>query len=251
MKTTMIAAAAAATTLTLAPMQASALMTLMIDDFTTPHWVTAQPIAGVPSASQIVAPGAIGGFRSMRVETDLAEPSVSSLRIFSGTPSLAFSNDAATTSRGWIVYDGANDSSTGNIDKTGLGGVNFLIGPDPFFDFNIITADPGLFVRISVWDMNETKTQYTEILPAVDLDPLLPLTDFSVVELGLGGETVFDWTRVGAIEFFVEATLAAYDGQIGAITVNAIPLPAPALLLLGGLGGLGGMTLLRNRRRKA
>ena len=245
MKTTMIAAAAAATTLTLAPMQASALV---IDDFTIAQQVVDVPTAGFQSASQVSGLGILGGYRDMRVEriSGNAPPEFDAVLSASGG-TLGFSNTFGTLSRAWIVYDGDNDfSSTGIVNTSGLGGVNFLIGPSPFLDFNIITADAGLFVRISIWDMDGSKMEYTEDLPAFDVDPLLPLTDFNLVD-GLE----FDWARVGAIEFFVEATVTAYDGQIGPITLNAIPLPAPALLLLGGLGGLGGMTVLRNRRRKA
>jgi hypothetical protein len=46
----------------------------------------------------------------------------------------------------------------------------------------------------------------------------------------------------------VNGLAGSLDGSIGRISVEVIPLPAPALLLLGGLGGLGA---LRLRKRKA
>lgn len=240
----MIAAAAAASTLALAPGQASAFM-LTIDDFSSAQRVTSAAVAPSVSASQVFEPNAIGMWRDMRVETDGPGEANTTLEVAGGF--LSFSNNATVTGRGWITYDGANDATANGVQTDGLGGVNFLIGPDPYLEFQVVSFEADLDVLITVWDMDGSVSTYFETLPpAGQFNPLLPLSDFV-----LASGPSFDWTRVGAIEFFIESQVVGYDGVIDGIVLNAVPLPAPALLLLGGLGGIGGMTLLRNRRRKA
>jgi hypothetical protein len=60
-----------------------------------------------------------------------------------------------------------------------------------------------------------------------------------------------NWSSIGALQFFAQtgpnSDVPALDGAIGRISVEVIPLPASALLLLGGMGGLGALRLRKKR----
>jgi len=228
-------AAAAAAALIFIPSHGSA-MPILIDDFTTDQRVTDNP--GVdPVASEVAAAEALGGWRDMWVETDL--PGLSNTTFESGGGILSFSNDTNATGRALLTYDGnvggaiTPVTDISEVDTDGLGGIDFLaVGPNPFISFDVNSFESNLFFEARVWDMDGNFGNFTEVLPPVgSFSPDLPLTDF--VFAG-----AFDWTRVGAVQFFVESSTIGYDGSITSISVNAIPLPASALLLLSGMGAL-------------
>ncbi|MFO7854665.1 MAG: hypothetical protein R6V44_05520 [Paracoccaceae bacterium] len=228
-------AAIAAAALIFIPSHGSA-MQILIDDFTTDQRVTDGPgIDGV--ASQVAAPEALGGWRDMWVESDLS--GLSNTTFESGSGFLSFSNDTNATGRALLTYDGNAAGATSpvtsisEVDTDGLGGINFLVGPNPFISFDVNTFESDLFFEARVWDMDGNFGNFTEILPPEgSFSPDLPLTDFTFA----GG--TFDWTQVGAVQFFVESSTIGYDGSITSISVNPIPLPASALLLLSGVGML-------------
>lgn len=219
---------------------------LVIDTYDTEHSVSA---TGGTQASEIEAPEALGGWRHLYVENAQGDyENGTTLKVYEGV--LGFSNQVNASGRGWITYDGQGgfDGTEGSVDTSGLGGVDFLVGPDPFMNFDVASFESNLYVQIDVWDMDGSRVSYDEVLPpAGDFTPLLPLTDFDLVS----GQT-FDWSRVGAVQFFVESYInsndpdGGYDGSIDRVTVDPVPLPASALLVLGGLGGFAA---LRGRRR--
>lgn len=241
---------AAAVTVAIACNPASAFaVSLTLDDFSTGD----QRVTDLPGLSiimpQVAAPGAIGGFRDMRVElaSGPALEAGATLEVADGL--LAYSNNARVTSRGWVTYDGANDAALNGVNKTGLNGVNFLIGLDPFIKFDVVTFESDLEISITAWDMDFSKVNYFEVLPPVgEFSPILSLNDFVLQE-----GAFFDWTRVGAVEFFFHSNVNGYDGVLEGISVEAtpfpgvVPLPASALLLFAGLGGL---SVMRARRRR-
>jgi hypothetical protein len=228
-----------------AVLAAGSAQALVIDSYDTAQTVSASP----PEQSEIFAPEALGDWRHLFVENDQGFAAGTTLQVTAGN--LEFSNAVFASGRGTITYDGMGgfDPIGGTpVNPTGLGGVNFLIGPAPFLEFDVTSFESNLFVQIDAWDTSGNQTRYTETLPPAGLfSPLLPLEDFEP----LGAE--FDWTQVGALQFFVESSIDAadpdggYDGAIESVELNAIPLPASAFLVLGGLGGL---TLLRARRRQ-
>jgi len=129
-----------------------------------------------------------------------------------------------------------------SVDTTGLGGINLDIGIDPYFAFDVAYFDRDVFIMIQAWDMFGNTVSYAETLTA-GFNPNLPFTD-------LTGDPGFDWTQVGALQFFVDSTSTdvSVDGQLYSIKVIAteIPLPASGLLLLAGVAGV---PLLRRRKK--
>lgn len=235
-KRILTAAASAAILMGAAPASA-----LVIDDFVTPQFVEDtvaedDVIDGVDGVgSEVAAVTAIGGYRDLYVEK-LSGPTDSGVRARVTDDILSFSNDSLVTGAGYITWDGDDDDPF-NVDTDGLGGYNLLAAGN-FFDFEVIEADHMLDFTMTVWDMAGGISTYFEELPPVEqLETRLFFSQFTGTA---------DFSDVGAIQIFVTGDRPSLDASIGEIEV--IPLPASALLLLGGIGGLGA---LRARRRSA
>jgi hypothetical protein len=238
---------------------------ILIDDFDDiGQAVYDEPQGGIGQTSQVGAvgnPNIIGGYRDLHVNSDIANPTATELETLAinGQTILGFDNDTLTTGRGWVTYDGSNavtfganamESDTGTVDVDGLGGQDFLLASADMtgFLFDIVTVDQdGLYIEIRAWDTNSTDGDapdavYAETLPAGGGNPLVLFSQFT---------GSIDWSSVGALQFFAQtgpdSDVPALDGAIDRISVSVVPLPASALLLLGGMGGLGA---LRLRKRK-
>ncbi len=223
--------------LVLGPAQASAV-SLLIDDFVTAQRVSDVPGLGLVNVSQAASPTSLGGYRDLSVSTGGASADATDLRAEGGI--LSFSNNALEVGEGFITYDGDDDPAT--VNTTGLGGENFLIGPSPFFDFEVISSDADLYISVTAWDMSGETAFYEETLPPLNqLVTQLPLSQFTLSSAG------FDWSDIGALQFYVRAPGPNLDGALSTITLNAVPLPASALLLMGGLGGLAAFGGRRKR----
>ena len=217
--------------------------TLVIDDFSVDQRVQDTP-AFEPNASE-VGGGMLGGFRDLSVTNTAADGSnlaATELNVTGGN--LKFSNVAGARGEGTLTYD-VGDGDPNNVDTDGLGGVNLLIGTDPYFIFASppsVPFDNVALFRATVWDVDGNTATYEELLDA-DYDPQLSFSEFAGV----------DFSRIGALQFFISSTGTndSVDGAVTQIEVRAgdiapIPLPASGLLLLGGMGGL---SFLRRRKK--
>lgn len=219
--------------------------TLVIDDFSGEQRVQDTP-GFEPNNSQVAGSGILGGYRDLSVTNTAADGSnraATELNVTGGN--LKFSNVAGARGEGTLTYDGDDDPTT--VNTSGLGGINLLIGTDPYFYFASpegVGFDNVAAFRAQVWDVDGNTATYEELIDE-DYDPRLAFSAFT-------GGTV-DFSRIGALQFFISSTDTndSVDGAITQIEIRAgdvapIPLPASSLLLLGGLGGL---SFLRRRKK--
>ncbi len=215
-------------------LQASAA-TLLIDGFDTNQRVIDVPGPGLVNQSEVFGPNIIGNYRDMSVMTSPSELDSTELRVASSA--LAFSNVTFAKGSGTIIYDG--------FGNAGLGGIDFTLGElNPRFVFEVISFDRDVEVTVDIRDTNGLNASYFESLTG-GFSPILAFTEFTT-------DAGFDFTSVDSLSFFVSSlnTQTAVDGSIGSIRIETtpVPLPASALLLMGGLGGL---TVLRRRNKKS
>lgn len=235
--------AVAAATIIAAP-AAMALTIDLFDDADPGQTVAADGGGIVPHGSEVFNDSVIGDYRDLWVETTPDNTFLgTTLSVQNGT--LSFNNSSGQTGFGEVVYDGMDGDPTGadQVNTTGLGGIDLTFGiTNPGFFFEVIASDGIFDFTATVWDMLGNTHTYVENVAGLAFNPFLPLTEFT--------SNGVDVTNVGAIAFTVEsAGTVSIDGSLGSITV--IPLPASALLLLGGLGGLFGAAAVGRRRRQA
>lgn len=212
-----------------------------IDSFVTDQSVADQPTGTQPTNSEVAASEALGGYRDLYVTTSGTQEADSVLRAGIVDNVLSFSNQAGISGTAWVTYDG-NDGDATTVDTTGLGGANLSKGdPTAGLLFEVISLDiaGGLTAGIEAWDMNGENAIFQGPVSAGG-DTFVPFASFITTTAG-----TFDWTDVGALQFFAIAD-DDVDARIGPIT--AVPLPASALLLLGGLGGLSAVGMRRRKR---
>ncbi len=239
--------------------------TVTVDNFSVDQSVSA---TGGPTSSTVCSSedNILGGCRYMQVATD--GPSQNGTSLEASQSVLEFANNSSSTGTGWIVYDGSADRSSATfygdvagenldvaVNSTGLGGYDFLMGmSDGFFEFSADNFDnlaPGaLEFSAFAFDLSGNTVSYSESIDPLSFSPILAFSDFrsdwNDPNSGLGG---FQFDNVGALAFRVDSTAVGFDGQITQITAAVVPLPASALLLLGGIGGFGGLAAAKRRRK--
>lgn len=266
------------------PAAVASTLTITIDDFDVNQSLIATA-DGNPADGTVTGPEAniIGGTRYMKVRTDQGQ--TFGTGISTQDSSLSFLNDPISTGTGWLVYDGTEDrgdtsffgtvagltlgtevnDTDGNpigvnpigVNTTGLNGVDLLLGrPTGFFTFDADNFDqdvPGaLLFSAFLWDMSGVAVSYFEAINPLTFSPRLDYSEFrSDWSDPNSGQAGFRFDDIGAMAFRFESQFQGFDGQIRGITATPIPLPATALLLLGGLGGLAGIRTVGRRLRKA
>ena len=276
---TFLKATAAASALLLTASAATA-STILIDDFTASGSVASNQ-GGNPDTLDVADGGILGGERFMWVSSDDSpDPSFGTTFEASGG-ALDFANAPATdvrtgTGQAVLVYDGLGDGTAQSfffnslpaalvpsadfpdantasilVDTDGLGGEDFLQGAlvsQRGIEFEFASFDEGgiLDFRAYAWDTDDNLVTFQETLANpfnsdISFNNILGLDEFSAGP--------FNWMSVGAIAFSVESLSPEFDGTL--LSISVVPLPLSALLLLGGLGGLAGVSAASKRRRKS
>lgn len=213
--------------------------TLTIDDFSITQDVGFQPIGGIIESSSEAGPDAsiLGNFRDLAVINSNADNIIESRGMVSdGT--LAFSNNAGTTSTLRVIYDGDDDNFTGVDIAPGLGGIDLTENDGMTLDalcLDILSADlAGLSVTISVFDSSNDSSSIIRVYPtAINA----PITETFAYADFLGSA---DFTDVSAVvlQFSGPAEIdASFDN------FKAVPTPGAVSLL-----ALGGFAAARRRR---
>lgn len=247
---------------------------LLIDDFSTAGAVLSAQQGNPATDSQTTAgTDIIGGERDMWVSTDGTDTIGSGFEATVNTGELKFTNGTGQTGQAIVIYDGSGgaaadqaftfnsvpavtsdfpNATTANVpvDTDGLGGIDFLQGntiANRRFEFDVTSFDGDGILQFEayVWDTAGALARFSETL----INPISTIDlDFSTA-IGLDEFTgLIDWENVGALAFSVESETLEFDGAIGSISV--VPLPASALLLLGGLSGFAGLSAANRRRRR-
>lgn len=211
-------------------------MAILIDDFDAFQEVVDVPVLPQVSTSTLVDGSIFGGSRTLTVATDPSSISGSVLRS-TGTPSgfnppsaLTFSNGALQRGVATVEYNG-NGAGLGDLTNGGL--------LDRFF-FEVLFADlAGTELQTTVVDGDGDSDTFIETFDA-GFDPFTRFSSF---------DAAVDFDDVASLSFvFDTVDVASFDGALGSISV--VPLPASVLFLIGGLGGLAGVSTVANRRRR-
>ena len=273
MTRTLTAVAALTVTGLALPVAAS---TITIDNFTVAQQVQDLP-GGLVNSSTVgsaAETSILGGYRYLQVETlgnalDPGAPLGTGQTTFTAeNGTLNFVNGPTAIGRGWVVYDGDSDTGSQAVVPT-VAGLSFgapvrtnvfladlLMGnPTGSLAFNVDDIDKfdvGDFIfKAFAWDTNNLAVAYRESIDPFNFSPILPFSDFRTDWSDpTTSVNTFAWGSVTALAFSIESTVNAADGVIFSITATPIPLPASAFLLLGGLGGLAGLSAAAKRRRK-
>lgn len=233
---------AAASCLTFAAAPSAMASTIMIDDFDAFQRVVDNPFNPGEVNNSTVGPDASirGGFRTMAVAAtpnanggaELVSTGIGNNFIPESALTLATKpgvSAVATVSYGTAAIGG---SALGNL--TGASG-----NLDKFF-FDIIEDTPnfaGTTLTTTVTD-NDSTFSFEENLD-VGFSEYTSFSNF----IGI------DFTQVESLVFtFNTNDLTGFDASLASISV--VPLPASALLLIGGLGGLFGVSAVGRRRRR-
>lgn len=209
--------------------------TIMIDSFETFQQVADSPVPPTaPSTSTILAGDVLGGSRTLTVSTSPINPpstNFGSSLTSTGDPAdsrLIFNNNDGQQGVATVIYGvDAGGVALGDLTDSGTN--------DKFF-FEVLSGDlPGSFFSATVEDIFANVFTVTELL-VPGFSPFQDFADFIGV----------DFENVASLTFKLDSNgVDSFDGSIGSI--SAVPLPASALLLLGGIGGLAAF----GRRRKS
>jgi hypothetical protein len=236
---------------------------ILVDDFSVDQNVQSQAV----SVDRSVVSGAMfGGFRYMEVFNAQGNNNATSLNAEGGT--LTFNNSSANTGVGYVVYDGINTDDRGGagfdqtigtgVNTTGLDEnilLNSIFDTSFTFDLSNFDKDEGSTALFSAfaWDTSGVFAQFNEIVGGgIDVSEKLFFSEFD------GGNTI-NWENIGALAFRIDSRFGEFDGTafggenfdatVGPTVISTVPLPASALLLLGGLGGFAGLSFAARRRK--
>jgi len=254
---------------------------VIVDLFTDPpggQSVTANNVGQTTNnqAGPLPSANVIGAWRDLSINKtfdNVGAANVGDSTLTAGGGALQLDNATGNKSIGVVTWDGSNNAGAGgaSVLTTGLGGVNLMAGGADRFLAQVLAADLGFDYKITVWDMDGSKSvlaasvqqpiqppgEAAEYLfswfnlasgtycdgvasPPACSDPTTQL-NFTITHTG----GAIDFAHIGALQLELENTsLISVDLALG----NIQTVPEPGTLALAGLAlmGLAGL-----RRRKA
>ena len=223
-----------------AAVQANAA-TIYIDDFTALQSLTDTTVGNGGEFAEILAAGAVGGYRDLIVDNMNAglglNPTTTGSSGGSGISDpvglFSLSNSSGVEGSATLQYDG-NDNSA-DLDTDGL---NLDLSSVDSFSLDIFDQDlQPMEVAITVWDNDSsftvTRINYTPIdISNGSGDPFNPRINLS---WSFTEFTDIDFSMIGAIEMVISGP-AGLDTTVGPL--KAVPEPSAAALLALGVAGL-------------
>ena len=206
--------------------------TVVLDSFDDEQIAVDVPYPGTSSSSTI----AFGsGTRTLEAENTSGPSPVSATVLESVGGALRFSNKDEATGRATLSY-------------TALGDIS--LGLNPYLYFDVGYFDNIANFSVSATDGDGNVSTYTEVLSS-GFSPTLFFSAFT-------GSA--DFNDIALLSFTLDTTnvpgygpVVSVDGSLNSILLGydqpaPIPLPATAVLLLAGVGGLGGLRALVRRK---
>ena len=211
--------------------------------------ITGANSTGLPTSEGVGAdvPGGVPVTDMANLFTGLS----STLGGMAGTAGAAFSGDM----NGWTFTSGAGDADGLAILNLNAVDANSILSSNGLMEFdvdagvtlviNVETAPANVSAKVNV-DAESVLFNFhaaTSLVfgsQAFNTSLLAPLADFSSPSGGTRGSMVVGSLAdmAGEIRSFSNSD-STFGGDLSSVSVSAVPLPAPALLLLAGLGALG------------
>lgn len=211
--------------------------------------ITGANSTGLPTSEGVGAdvPGGVPVTDMANLFTGLS----STLGGMAGTAGAAFSGDM----NGWTFTSGAGDADGLAILNLSAVDANSILSSNGLMEFdvdagvtlviNVETAPANVSAKVNV-DAESVLFNFhaaTSLVfgsQAFNTSLLAPLADFSSPSGGTRGSMVVGSLAdmAGEIRSFSNSD-STFGGDLSSVSVSAVPLPAPALLLLAGLGALG------------
>ncbi len=206
---------------------------ILIDDFSVYQQVVDAPNVGDVNTSTFGGIGDLGADRTMSIATSgggLDASTFTSTGASGVLPpnALTLANDPGQASTATLVYDFG-----GTVDLTMMGG-NYAF----FFEFpgGVLGGDVvGTTFSTTVNSASGSGTETEALTPATSQFTTFDNADFAGVDFENVTSLVFTFNSV-----------PNFDGSL--LSISAVPLPASALLLLFGVGGIGAVGARRRRR---
>ena len=176
------------------------------------------------------APGAIGGYRTMKILSGGNPDVTSTLNVSSGTTNLLnLSSPTNATVSFEVIWGGANGTA-------GLGGVDITSGwPDlagSALQFKQRSAD---FASNFTWTFTDTATKtssYTGVLPVKSNSTAA--TQFTIPFSSFASQSGFEWTSINFIRL-VGGNVVELDFSLTA-PMQIVTVPEPGTVVLGAIG---------------